>query len=407
MSFDLFQLVPAVYRLRDAEIAATMVLLTPAEQIQRNTLETKATPLTKNEHEELAALQAKGARGPLESLLMVIDEQLAVMAEDLDQLYDDQFIETCAPWVIPYLGDLIGYQSIHGITPAVDSPRSEVASTISLRRRKGTVLVLEQIARDVTGYSAHAAEYFKLLNTTQYVKHMRRHNVYAPDVRNWKARHYEDSGFSLLMRKVDVHNLALPGVPRPNLRNIGIYLWSLGAYSVTLGPPTSAASTNGAACFRFSPLGVDLPLFHRAITQGEKIEEAATPVNVPGPLAREMLCDDLQLGVGSAFYGEGSSLALYLSADGKLQLLNLYQLKVANLSGSDGAWLRHYLRHGCRRRQAILRPAQQRHHRLTAFRTLLPVHRQRLRRTGESVLPGRNPPSRWARRRGCHLQIFT
>lgn len=339
MSFDLFQLVPAVYRLRDSELAATMVLLTPAEQIQRNALETKVTPLTKNEEQELAGLQAKAARGPLESLLMVIDEQLAVMAEDLDQLYDDQFIETCAPWVIPYLGDLIGYQSIHGIPPAVDNPRSEVASTISLRRRKGTVLVLEQLARDVTGYGAHAVEYFKLLGTTQYMKHVRPQNVYAPDVRNWKTRRYEDTGFSLLTRKVDVHNLTSPGVPRPNLRNIGIYLWSLGAYSVTLGPPSSVASTNGAACFRVSSEGVDLQLFHRAMTQGEKIEEAATTVNVAGPLAREMLCDDLQLGVGSAFYGEGSSLALYLSVGGKLQMLNPYQLKVANLSGPDGTWL--------------------------------------------------------------------
>ena len=37
-----------------------------------------------------------------------------MLADDLDQLYDDQFIETCAPWVIPYIGDLIGYQSVEG-----------------------------------------------------------------------------------------------------------------------------------------------------------------------------------------------------------------------------------------------------------------------------------------------------
>ena len=45
---------------------------------------------------------------------MLIEEQIAVVAEDLDQLYDDQFIETCAHWVIPYIGDLIGYQSVQG-----------------------------------------------------------------------------------------------------------------------------------------------------------------------------------------------------------------------------------------------------------------------------------------------------
>src|SRR5579875_2255027 len=108
MSFDLFNLLPAVYRIRDAQIAAA----------------------------------AKQSRGPLGSLLMLIQEQLAILAEDLDQLYDDQFIETCAPWVIPYIGDLIGYQSVNGIATAVDSPRAEVARTIGFRRRKGTVPVM-------------------------------------------------------------------------------------------------------------------------------------------------------------------------------------------------------------------------------------------------------------------------
>ncbi len=339
MSFDLFQLVPAVYRLRDAQIAATMTLLTAAEQTQLTTLETTTTALTSDQQATLAELQAKSRRGPLESLLMVIGEQLAVMAEDLDQLYDDQFIETCAPWVIPYIGDLIGYQSIHGITPAVDNPRTEVAGTISLRRRKGTVLVLEQLARDVTGWGARAGEYFKLLCATQYVKHVRSHSIYTPSVRGWQARFYEDSGFSKLTRKIDVRNVAAPGLARPNLQNIGINLWSLSAYGITLGTPTAAASTNGASCYRLGTLGVDMPLFHRATSQGESIEEAATPVNVPDALSRLALCADLQRGVGSAYYGEGSSLALYVTHGGALQLLNPYQIQVANLSGTDGSWL--------------------------------------------------------------------
>ena len=117
---------------------------------------------------------------------MVIQEQLGVVAEDLDQLYDDQFIETCAPWVIPYIGDLIGYQAVKGIAPAIDNPRSEVADTISFRRRKGTVLVMEQLARDVTGWGAHAVEFFQVLGDTQYMNHIRPWNHYAPDLRRWE-----------------------------------------------------------------------------------------------------------------------------------------------------------------------------------------------------------------------------
>jgi hypothetical protein len=167
MSFDLFQLLPAVYRIRDAQLAQLMPLLTPAEQADLNSLQSLTPPLTADQQAQLDQLTAKASRGPLQSLLMLVEEQIAAVAYDLDQLYDDQFIETCAPWVIPYIGDLIGYQSVKGISAAVDNPRAEVAETISLRRRKGTVLVMEQLARDVTGWGAHAVEFFRVLGDTQ------------------------------------------------------------------------------------------------------------------------------------------------------------------------------------------------------------------------------------------------
>jgi hypothetical protein len=334
MSSNLFQLVPAVYRLQDGQIAQSMSLMTSAEQATIALLQAKTPPLAADEQAQLDGLIAKGARGPLESLLMVIEEQLQVFAEDLDQLYDDQFIETCAPWVIPYIGDLIGYQSITGIAPTVDNPRSEVADTISFRRRKGTVLVLEQLARDITGWDAHALEFFQVLADTQYVKHVRLWNFRSPNVRGWEPRLYRYSGFSRLTRTVDVRNPATPGVPRYNVQNIGIFLWSLSAYGITQGDVAAATSTAGALCYRFSPLGMDMPLFHLAIPQGEQITAAATPVNVPDRLRRVVLCADMQKGVGSSYYGEGASLALYLGG----QLLNPYQIQVANLSGADGAW---------------------------------------------------------------------
>jgi len=135
-SEKLFNLLPALYRIRDAELAQAQHL----------------------------------PQGPLQSLLALVDEQFDIIAEDLEQLYDDQFIETCAPWVIPYIGDLIGYKPVHGIASAIASPRAEVAQTIAFRRRKGTILALEQLARDVTGWGAHAAEMFKLVAATQYMK---------------------------------------------------------------------------------------------------------------------------------------------------------------------------------------------------------------------------------------------
>jgi hypothetical protein len=334
VSQDLFSLLPAVYRLRDGQLAQSQQLLTPAEAALLSSLQSAPVALTADQQAQLDALTAKAARGPLESLLMVIGEQVAVVADDLVQLYDDQFIETCAPWVIPYIGDLIGYQSVHGIAPSVDNPRAEVAETISLRRRKGTVLVLEQLARDATGWGAHAVEFFQVLGDTQYLNHVRPRNSYAPDLRRWQPGRYQDTAFDRTSHRVDVRRIGR-GRGRYNIQNIGIFLWSLSAYRVSGAPVTAAAGgAGGALCYRFSPLGLDLPLFHRAVSQGEQISAPATPVNVAARLRRRVLCADLQSGVGAAFYGPAGSMLLTL--DGTA--VNPYQIRVANLSGAEGAW---------------------------------------------------------------------
>ena len=100
MSFDarnLFELLPAIHRIRDAELAQQMgdSLLTVAERTERDALAALAAP-SADEQQRLAALNEKVARGPLESLIAVFAEQIGAMDENLAQLYDDLFIETCA-----------------------------------------------------------------------------------------------------------------------------------------------------------------------------------------------------------------------------------------------------------------------------------------------------------------------
>ncbi|HEY0760113.1 MAG TPA: hypothetical protein VGD59_12750 [Acidisarcina sp.] len=333
---SLFNLLPAVYRLRDSQIAQSRTLLSAAEAAELAILLGKAAPLSTFDQERLDLLQVKAARGPLESMLMVVDEQLAILADNLDQLYDDQFIETCAPWVIPYIGDLIGYQSIHGIPAAVASPRAEVAHTISFRRRKGTVLVMEQLARDVTGWGAHAVEFFLRLADTQYMNHIRPHNHYSPGLHGWVPREYMNTGFDATAHTVDVRRVG-SGRGRYNIQNIGIFLWSLNSYSVTHAPVVAVAGN--PQCFRISTLGRDISLFNLPVSQGADITDASTPVNVPGPLSRHVLCRDIRHITSKkeppVYYGEGLSLAIY--EDGVI--VDPKNIEVCNLSGADGAWV--------------------------------------------------------------------
>src|SRR6266576_6528709 len=87
---------------------------------------------------------------PLQALLRVIAEQVDVVEDDMQQLYENWFIETAEDWVVPYIADLIGYRAVSDAgSPSDDTtaegralnriliPRREVANTIAYRRRKG------------------------------------------------------------------------------------------------------------------------------------------------------------------------------------------------------------------------------------------------------------------------------
>ena len=120
---------------------------------------------------------------PLRALLAIVAEQVNIVQADIEQLYDDWFIETCQDWVVPYLGDLVGYQLLHGFEEALATgtdeakellatiaPRRDVAHTVANRRRKGTLALLEQLAADVAGWPARAVEFRRLLSITQPVR---------------------------------------------------------------------------------------------------------------------------------------------------------------------------------------------------------------------------------------------
>ena len=105
-------------------------------------------------------------KGPLQELLVRIGAQVAVVRRSIDRLWADQSIETSDDWVIPYIGDLLDTNLVNGLDPR--GQRLDVAKTIHYRRRKGTLAVLEEIARDVTGWDAHLVEAFRRLSRTRH-----------------------------------------------------------------------------------------------------------------------------------------------------------------------------------------------------------------------------------------------
>lgn len=121
---------------------------------------------------------------PLKALLQVISEQVNVVEDDINGLYENWFIETCQDWVVPYIGDLVGYRPVSEAGEPGDVtgqeglglnkilfPRREVANTIGYRRRKGTLALLEELSRSAAGWPARAVEFYRLLQVAQHINH--------------------------------------------------------------------------------------------------------------------------------------------------------------------------------------------------------------------------------------------
>ena len=52
--------------------------------------------------------------GILEAYLGLVEGEFNALRDNIEALYHDLFIETCDPWVIPYLGDLVGHSLLAG-----------------------------------------------------------------------------------------------------------------------------------------------------------------------------------------------------------------------------------------------------------------------------------------------------
>ena len=209
-AIDLYELLPVVYRLRDTERGLV-----------------------------------------LQALLKAVSEQADLLKDNIDGLWDDLFIETCGEWVIPYIGDLVSNTPIYEVA---GTRRADVAKTIYYRRRKGTLPMLEELARDVTGWPAHAVEFFELLGWTQNLNHLRyqalrvdlpgaqfpraEYRVGTVDIRDLNAADLIDSAFDLTGHTVDVrpftHVEGWHGI-----RNVGFFLWRLESFPLSRVMPVA------------------------------------------------------------------------------------------------------------------------------------------------------------------------
>ena len=226
----LYELLPVVYRLRDAEQGE-----------------------------------------PLRALMSIINDELDAVEANITGLYENWFIETADEWVVPYIGDLLGVRGLITIKTSAFSQRAYVANTLFYRRRKGTAWILGKLARDVTGWPALAVEYFQRLQTTQYMNHIRLFNS-TPDLRDTNRLDLVEGPFDTLPHTADMRHINNRR-GKHNIRNVGVFLWRLQNYALVDASPRQAAVGYG---WHFSSLGNPAPLFNEPQGEGAPAEQQVT-----------------------------------------------------------------------------------------------------------------------------------
>jgi hypothetical protein len=255
---------------------------------------------------------------PLKALLRVISEQVNLVEDDIRQLYENWFIETCADWVVPYIGELIGYEPVHeaGEPSTVDTPqgrlrnkilipRREVANTVRYRRRKGTLALLELLSNDVAGWPARAVEFYTLLGWTQALNHLRLDRGETVDVRKGSWLDLIDSPFERFAHTVDVRRInSSRSQGRHNIPSVGVFVWRLKSYAVT-ETPAYCLEAVGPHCYTFSVLGNDSSLFMLPEPETDPTH-IADEFNLPVRIRRRLFEDQK-----TQLYGPEKSLQIW------------------------------------------------------------------------------------------------
>ncbi|HMD91007.1 MAG TPA: hypothetical protein VKG80_00040 [Trebonia sp.] len=230
--------------------------------------------------------------GPLRELLDRIGVQAAVLRRSIDGLWADQFIETCADWVIPYIGYLVAAEQVTGLDPR--GQRLDVANTIHWRRRKGTLTTADAVARDITGWDTHVVEAFRGLARTRHdldPPPTATEGLIAPitrtpaggfaDLRSAPGALLSAGPFGEAFHHADLRR-GRGAAGQYGIEKLVVYCWRLLSLEVTGATPVRVAGSRDE--YVFDPTGREIPLFLPPLQDAADITGTTSAWQVPGPL---------------------------------------------------------------------------------------------------------------------------
>lgn len=228
----------------------------------------------------------------LRGIVELLARQAANARRTTDRLWEDQYIEFCDDWAVPYIGRLLGTRLLGSLNRR--GRRVDVARTIFYRRRKGTLVVMEALIQDITGWEGAVVESFKRLARARHGLDPEPGRFAGPitgtppggtaDLRLGRIGGILDGPFDDLAHTPDFRRLeGFQG--RYNIPKLNFFLYRLGAYEVTFPTPFDF----GEDRYTFDPSGREVPLFRPS--QRVHTEEC-TPVKewqLPAPITCRQL----------------------------------------------------------------------------------------------------------------------
>jgi hypothetical protein len=88
------------------------------------------------------------------------------LRRSVDHRWDDEFIDLCSEWAVPYIGELVATRFVSALNRR--GRRVDVAKTIYYRRRKGTPRILEELIADISGWEGKVVEEFRRLGRMRH-----------------------------------------------------------------------------------------------------------------------------------------------------------------------------------------------------------------------------------------------
>ena len=205
--------------------------------------------------------------GVLRGFIEVLAQQAATLRRSNDRLWDDEFIDLCSDWAVPYIGELVATRMVSALN--LRGRRVDVAKTIYYRRRVGTPRILEELIADITGWEGKLVEEFRGLGRMRHGLDPQPQRYAGlltgtlpggwADLRSAHGAELADSPFDEFHHTPDV------GQPRGHDGRYGIAKLCFHLYRLASTRLDNITPRPGPlpGTFTFDPSGRDVPLFIR------------------------------------------------------------------------------------------------------------------------------------------------